>query len=295
VVAWLPPSCLAPPAAPQPHLLCLQGVFASLAAALNPQLGSTRLGSSQKSRHNYLEVRPLESGMMLACYPGSPDGTATGYVAHLDNPRGLDPRKLSAVFYLNEAWEASHCGELRLKLRKPSSAQHAGGSGSEAVDVDIAPEAGRLVVFFSELIVHEVRPSTVPRFAVTQWFVGESATQPRGGSGGGGGGGGGGMRRSGAQDLGLAAPVGAVAAAGEGAGAAAATACAPEAGAGAALRAQHLAVAGALLQSAQAAAALLTRGNQADGAAAVLAAAEEASLRLRGLAEGEGNAHTHRK
>ena len=40
--------------------------------------------------------------------------------------------------------------------------------------MDIFPEGGRLAMFFSDLIEHEVRPTYGARFALTMWYYDKS-------------------------------------------------------------------------------------------------------------------------
>ena len=106
--------------------------------------------------------------LMLANYPG--DGAR--YVAHLDNDPG-DPRHsegepglrasdraVTAILYLNPDWEESHGGCLRVHLE---------GTGAKKT-VDVAPSAGRMVLFDCRRIVHEVLPSHASRWAMTAWI-----------------------------------------------------------------------------------------------------------------------------
>ena len=69
--------------------------------------------------------------------PGQVDGrhypAGARYVAHADASLSVPHRRLTAILYLNEGWEASHGGQL--SLTPP-------GSGGAAVEV--APHGGRL-------------------------------------------------------------------------------------------------------------------------------------------------------
>ena len=47
----------------------------------------------RRKRHDKLRLWPLESGAMLACYPGG----GARYVRHIDNPRGTDGRKVTVL------------------------------------------------------------------------------------------------------------------------------------------------------------------------------------------------------
>lgn len=80
-----------------------------------------------------------------------------GYARHLDCLRGDDARVLSAVFYLNEAWQPSEGGALRLYL----------DDGSHR---DIPPCAGDLLLFLSAQFEHEVLPATRDRMSIACWM-----------------------------------------------------------------------------------------------------------------------------
>ena len=111
-------------------------------------------------------------------------GNGSFYRRHFDNPRNLPDgsdnlRRITILLYLNEGWpdstgidtreagasnansrsSGSPGGELRLLLRDPTS-----------FEVNIAPVANRCVVFFSDLIEHEVLPSNGHRLAITVWL-----------------------------------------------------------------------------------------------------------------------------
>ncbi len=97
----------------------------------------------------WLGLRRFE--LQLARYPG--DGT--GYTRHLDAFAGTESRRATAIVYLNPAWTIADGGQLRLHVDPP---------------VDLAPLLGRLVVFRSATLEHEVLPTWAPRLAVTAWY-----------------------------------------------------------------------------------------------------------------------------
>ena len=68
--------------------------------------------------------------------------------------------------YLNEGWEEEWGGHLRLWVRRRGE-----GEG-EIVEtaVDVSPVYGRLLLFASEEMEHEVLPATHQRIALTTWF-----------------------------------------------------------------------------------------------------------------------------
>lgn len=65
---------------------------------------------------------------------------------------------MTAILYLNPGWEKAHGGWLRVELE--------GGKGA----TDVAPSAGRMVLFDSRRVVHEVLPSFKGRWALTAWI-----------------------------------------------------------------------------------------------------------------------------
>ncbi len=99
----------------------------------------------------YLGLKNLEAH--FACYePGH------FYKRHLDRFKSDDARTISIVLYLNENWQTSDAGCLRIY--------------SPTRDfVDVTPQAGTLVCFRSADIEHEVLPSpTRPRLSIAGWF-----------------------------------------------------------------------------------------------------------------------------
>ena len=98
----------------------------------------------------FLSLKDFE--IHLTAYP-----VGSFYKRHLDQFRKDDHRKLSIICYLNEAWDESHGGQLRIYLP--------GGS------TDILPIAGRLVCFRSDQLEHEVLPATRERLSLTGWIL----------------------------------------------------------------------------------------------------------------------------
>ena len=91
--------------------------------------------------------------VQLAHYPGHGEG----YARHRDAFVGRASRRVTAIAYLNPAWTSGHGGELRLH-------------GTTTVDVE--PRLGRLVVFMSAELEHEVLPTWSSRLAATAWYYG---------------------------------------------------------------------------------------------------------------------------
>lgn len=78
------------------------------------------------------------------------------YAAHLDRFKDDDKRTISTVLYLNDNWQSSDGGQLRLHL--------------EGQARDINPEGGGLIVFRSADILHEVLAATRERLSLVGWF-----------------------------------------------------------------------------------------------------------------------------
>lgn len=98
----------------------------------------------------------LHKEFHYAIYP-----IGTFYKRHRDTFKNDDRRKLSFVCYLNEdGWLPENGGELVLYLDK---------NGQETEKV-IYPFPGRVVIFESQLIEHEVKPVNKERLSITGWL-----------------------------------------------------------------------------------------------------------------------------
>jgi SM-20-related protein len=83
------------------------------------------------------------------------------YKRHLDSFQNDDRRKLSFVCYLNdEDWQPENGGELVLYLDE---------NGVETERV-IYPFPGRVVIFESQIMEHEVKPVKTERLSITGWL-----------------------------------------------------------------------------------------------------------------------------
>jgi SM-20-related protein len=92
-------------------------------------------------------------------YAVYPEGTF--YKRHLDTFMNDSSRKLSVVCYLNdEDWKPEYGGELTLYFEE---------NGKE-VAKNIYPLQGRLVVFESQVLEHEVKPVNKKRLSITGWL-----------------------------------------------------------------------------------------------------------------------------
>lgn len=88
-----------------------------------------------------------------------PEGTF--YKRHLDTFQNDDRRKLSLVCYLNEQdWKPEYGGELVIYKNE---------NGVEKEEI-IYPFPGRVVIFESQLLEHEVKPVKTERLSITGWL-----------------------------------------------------------------------------------------------------------------------------
>lgn len=90
-------------------------------------------------------------------YAVYPEGTF--YKRHLDTFQNDSRRKLSMVCYLNdEDWQPGYGGQLTIYI-----------DGNEK-SIDIYPVQGRMVVFESQVLEHEVKPVKRERLSITGWL-----------------------------------------------------------------------------------------------------------------------------
>ena len=98
----------------------------------------------------FLSLKDVEVHMTV--YPAG-----SFYKRHLDQFKQDDHRKLSVICYLNNDWKEEQGGQLRMYLPDRS--------------LDVLPTAGRLVIFRSDQIEHEVLPATRSRLSITGWIL----------------------------------------------------------------------------------------------------------------------------
>ena len=80
-----------------------------------------------------------------------------GYAKHVDRFRDDDHRIVSVVLYLNTDWHPDEGGALRIY-------------GDADRVTDVGPQAGRLALFRSADIAHQVMPATRDRLSLAGWF-----------------------------------------------------------------------------------------------------------------------------
>lgn len=118
------------------------------AAACLAALDALRLALN---RHLFLGLRRVEAH--YAHYsPGA------RYVRHRDAFARDNPRVVSVVLYLNRDWPADAGGELVLY----PDAMPAG--------LRVLPEQGRVAIFMSQDIEHEVLPARLDRYSIAAWM-----------------------------------------------------------------------------------------------------------------------------
>ena len=106
-------------------------------------------------------------------------GNGSAYDKHYDNSGMQDTRKVTILYYMNH-WRPECGGCFRIYV--PSKSSNNGvvtasrsSSGDETVDIE--PRADRLLVFWSDRLVHSVQPSEAPmgeidhRYALTLWLT----------------------------------------------------------------------------------------------------------------------------
>lgn len=93
----------------------------------------------------------VEAEMHFALYP-----EGGFYRKHIDNFRGSSARLVTVILYLNQDWQPQQGGQLRLYLEDKA--------------LEVAPQAGTLVLFLSERFEHEVLPTIQERLSLTGWL-----------------------------------------------------------------------------------------------------------------------------
>ncbi|WP_416240395.1 2OG-Fe(II) oxygenase [Marinobacter sp. F3R08] len=82
------------------------------------------------------------------------------YKKHLDSFKGRASRVVSLVLYLNEEWQAADGGALQVFNR----------DNEHEVCGVVLPEIGRMALFMSEEVPHEVLPANRTRYSLACWF-----------------------------------------------------------------------------------------------------------------------------
>ena len=93
------------------------------------------------------------------------DGKGGCFPFHFDNPGSPNRRALTAIIYLNTDWQPAHGGQLELQ---PFLGRR----------IVIPPVFGRMCVFYSDRVLHCVRPARAPRFCFTVWIDSDMINRP---------------------------------------------------------------------------------------------------------------------
>jgi SM-20-related protein len=133
-VLWMDPTSLSP----------LQAIFWEKVAEVQQVL----------NRRCFLGLKSFEGH--FARYP-----IGSFYKRHLDQFHAVPHRIVTLILYLNESWTEGDGGQLRMYFPQED--------GSERIE-DVLPVGGRLVVFLSEEIPHEVLPTQKERISITGWL-----------------------------------------------------------------------------------------------------------------------------
>ena len=142
----------------------LQTLPTSLNAAWESETGTTTHDDNNNNNNNN---RPSLSSESFNAKLAVTEHGGAKYPLHVDNPQGLaagDTRKLTCILYLNpDHDEDRDGGEIRLFL-SPEEGDDVDGDGSPPPEtttapwrvLDLSPIGGRLLVFWSDEIPHEV-------------------------------------------------------------------------------------------------------------------------------------------
>lgn len=80
------------------------------------------------------------------------------YRRHVDSFQGRATRVVSLVLYLNDDWQQADGGALQVYNQE------------DEICGTVLPEAGRMALFLSEEIPHEVLPANRTRYSIACWF-----------------------------------------------------------------------------------------------------------------------------
>ena len=133
-VLWMDPTTLCP----------LQAIFWEKIEELKQVL----------NRRCFLGLKSFEGH--FARYP-----IGSFYKRHVDQFHAVPYRIVTVILYLNDSWTEADGGQLRMYFPQED--------GSERIE-DVLPLGGRLVVFLSEEIPHEVIPTQKERMSITGWL-----------------------------------------------------------------------------------------------------------------------------
>ncbi len=125
-------------------------------------------GANEAEEHFFNRINDLIAYLNKTCFMGIlekefhyavyPQGTF--YKRHLDTFQNDDRRKLSVVYYLNEEdWLPGYGGELVIYPNE-----------SDRKPVTVYPFPGKMVIFESQVLEHEVKTVERERLSITGWL-----------------------------------------------------------------------------------------------------------------------------
>lgn len=128
--------------------------------------GKTALEPTKKY---FDKVNELMQYLNRTCFLGLKDFEAhyayypagTYYKRHLDQFKNNDHRKITFITYLNDNWQESEGGEICLYIPNRDGDK----------TVKLFPQAGRFLLFKSDLLEHEVKITHRERYSITGWML----------------------------------------------------------------------------------------------------------------------------
>lgn len=81
-----------------------------------------------------------------------------------DDPSDVDQRRVTAVLYLNPGWVGGDGGEVKIFSRTDD---HGLPEGADRI---VKPQLGKILLFLSGVVDHEVLACRKPRYALTAWM-----------------------------------------------------------------------------------------------------------------------------
>mmetsp|Transcript_35288 Transcript_35288/g.79657 ORF Transcript_35288/g.79657 Transcript_35288/m.79657 type:complete len:254 (-) Transcript_35288:43-804(-) len=117
-------------------------------------------------------------------------GEGASFDPHLDLGVAEKPfnRKLTVLLYLNSSWRPALGGEIALLgegATEEAAALHSSANPASSLPVRLAPTAGRMVVFWSDRMLHKVEASQAPeglddyRASYTIWLCTEEPAEAK--------------------------------------------------------------------------------------------------------------------
>jgi SM-20-related protein len=140
-------------------------------SALAPVFSLLRGVPAEIERHSNWKLS-VPALVQAALYNGS-DKEPSFYQNHLDcgDPTS-NPRRVTALFYLNPDYDATrHGGYLRAFLPRSKDDLIGNENENERKYIDVEPVGGRLLLFNSCEVEHQVLPATASRMAMTLWAL----------------------------------------------------------------------------------------------------------------------------